>query len=284
MIEDFFKPELPENTIYHVGVSGGKDSGAVLLWMVHESGIPRHKINATFCDTGNEHEWTYQQIEILSKIHPIEILKPELDFYKLAQKKQRFPSTQARFCTYELKIKPSQDHIQYLCKSYDAVINVTGVRGSESEQRSKYLEWDYNGYLLVPSWRPLLKWSIKDVYQIHSKHGIPMNPLYEAGAERVGCFPCIMSKKHEIRNIADKFQNRIDLIRDWEQKIDSSFFSPGKTPKRFHSGKCLNKSGEEVTFPYIDDVVRWSMTGKRASGSYLDDEPEPISCTSGFCE
>lgn len=53
------KSELPEDTIYHVGVSGGKDSGAVLLWMVHKSGIPREKINATFCDTGNEHERTH---------------------------------------------------------------------------------------------------------------------------------------------------------------------------------------------------------------------------------
>ena len=54
-----------------VGISGGKDSGAVLLWLVYESGIPKHKINATFCDTGNEHEWTYQQVDMLSqKAHP----------------------------------------------------------------------------------------------------------------------------------------------------------------------------------------------------------------------
>jgi hypothetical protein len=30
--------------------------------------------------------------------------------------------------------------------------------------------------------------------------------------------------------------------------------------------------------------VRWSMTGKRAKGSYMDDPPEPITCVSGFCE
>lgn len=40
-------------TCYHVGISGGKDSGALLLWMVHESGIPADQIIATFCDTGN---------------------------------------------------------------------------------------------------------------------------------------------------------------------------------------------------------------------------------------
>ena len=96
--------------------------------MIHESGIPREKINATFADTGNEHEWTYEHIEMLSKaVHPIETLKPELDFFSLAQKKQRFPSSKARFCTYELKIKPSQDHIIYLRQAYDEVVNVSGL-------------------------------------------------------------------------------------------------------------------------------------------------------------
>lgn len=285
MIQDFFKPELPENTVYHVGISGGKDSGAVLLWLVYESGIPRHKINATFCDTGNEHEWTYEQVRLLSeKVHPIETIRPELTFYKLAERKQRFPSSQARFCTYELKIKPSQDHIAYLSQSYDAVVNVTGVRASESFERSSYLEWDYNGYLLVPSWRPLLQWSIKDVYSIHAKYNMPLNPLYSNGAERVGCFPCIMSKKHEIRNIAQRFPKRIEILSHWERKLDSSFFGPSKTPARFHSGSCVNRDGNTVTFPYIEDVVKWSMTGKRAKGSWEDDPPEPISCSSGFCE
>lgn len=285
MIADFFKPELPENTVYHVGISGGKDSGAVLLWLVYESGIPKYKINATFCDTGNEHEWTYQQVEMLSqKVHPIETLKPELDFYNLAKKKQRFPAPKSRFCTMELKIRPSQDHIVYLSKAYDAVVAVSGVRADESEDRSKYLEWDYSGQLLTLQWRPLIRWKYADVLAIHEKYGIPMNPLYEAGAERVGCFPCIMSKKHEIRNIANSFPDRIDLLQAKEVEIGSSFFAPNRTPKRFHSGSCIAKDGKTVTFPYINDVVRWSMTGKRAKGSYLDDPPEPISCSSGFCE
>lgn len=74
-MKNFFVPNIPENAIYHVGISGGKDSGAVLLWLVHESGIPRHQINATFCDTGNEHEHTYEQVRILhEQVHPIETL------------------------------------------------------------------------------------------------------------------------------------------------------------------------------------------------------------------
>lgn len=29
-------PEIKPNTVFHVGISGGKDSTAVLLWMIHD--------------------------------------------------------------------------------------------------------------------------------------------------------------------------------------------------------------------------------------------------------
>ena len=289
-MKDFFKPEIPADAIYHVGVSGGKDSGAVLLWMVHESGIPRHQINATFCDTGNEHEWTYEQVRILSeKVHPIETLKPKLDFYALAQKKKRFPSACARFCTQELKIYPSQDHIEYLQQAYSHVVAVSGVRSNESFERAKLLEWDYSGNLLTVQWRPLITWKIEDVIAIHQKYGIAMNRLYAAGAKRVGCFPCVMSNKAEIRNIAQNFPERIAIIENAEKVTRdagnySTFFARDKVPLRFRTEEMVTKDGEKMMICNIGDVVRWSMTGKRAQGSYLDDEPEPVSCSSGFCE
>lgn len=289
-MNNFFQPEIPASAIYHVGISGGKDSGAVLLWMVHESGIPRHQINATFCDTGNEHEWTYEQVRILSeRVHHVETLKPKLGFFDLAEKKKRFPSVRVRFCTQHLKIYPSQDHITYLKEAYPCVVAVSGVRSNESFERSKLLEWDFSGNLLTLQWRPLISWTLDDVIAIHARYGIPMNPLYEAGAQRVGCFPCIMSTKSEIRMIAKKFPDRIDMIRSAESRFNGngrigSFFARDKEPERFRSRQVTTASGEVMQVPDIDDVVRWSMTGKRAKGSYLDDEPEPISCSSGFCE
>lgn len=290
MIQDFFKPELPDNTIYHVGISGGKDSGAVLLWLVYESGIPKHKINATFCDTGNEHEWTYEQVEMLSqRVHPIETLKPDLDFYDLVRKKGVFPSARRRFCTEHLKIRPSQDHIAYLSKAYDAVVAVSGVRADESEDRSKYLEWDFSGQLLTLQWRPLIRWKYQNVLDIHNKYNIPMNPLYALGAERVGCYPCINSRKKEIRTIALNFPERIQRIEDLEEELwqsgkTPSFFHSAMIPERFRTRPFISKDGESMMVAKISDVVKWSMTGKGAKGSYMDDPPEPISCSSGFCE
>jgi hypothetical protein len=84
--------------------------------------------------------------------------------------------------------------------------------------------------------------------------------------------------------VAQNSPDRIEFISEKEKEIGSSFFPPNKTPSKFHSGTCTTKDGRTVTFPLIHDAVRWSMTGKRAKGSYLDDEPESVSCSSGFCE
>lgn len=284
------RDDLPDNVLFHVGVSGGKDSAALLIWMVRESGIPHHLINATFCDTGWEHEWTYAHLDMLrEKVFPIQTLKPELDFVGLVKKKGRFPSAKARFCTQSLKIYPSQDHILSLQQAGYHVIAVSGVRADESEARKLQPEWDYSGTLLCESWRPMIRWELEDVLAIHKKHGIPMNPLYALGAERVGCYPCINSVKKEVRGAALNFPDRITEIRELEAGMEeggnfSGFFHASKIPKRYRTKPFVTKSGDKFMVAKIDDVVRWSMTGKNAQGSYLDDPPEPISCSSGFCE
>lgn len=53
--------------VYHIGISGGKDSTALLLWMIYESGIPREQMIATFCDTQNEAKETYEHIVMLRR-------------------------------------------------------------------------------------------------------------------------------------------------------------------------------------------------------------------------
>ena len=73
--------------IYHLGVSGGKDSTAAMLWLVYESGWPTSRMIVTFCDTDNEDSLTYNYLALLSeRVFPIETVYPELGFYELALK------------------------------------------------------------------------------------------------------------------------------------------------------------------------------------------------------
>jgi 3'-phosphoadenosine 5'-phosphosulfate sulfotransferase (PAPS reductase)/FAD synthetase len=269
------------------------------LWLVKESGLPTDKIRATFCDIGNDHQWTLDHVKLLSEtVHPIETIRPELSFFELAEKKKRFPSAKARFCTEHLKIRPTAEHIEKMKAQGLKPIAVSGVRGDESIERSQLEEWDYSDALGTYSWRPLIKWTVEDVYAIHHRYNVPLNPLYKLGAQRVGCWPCIMSRKAEIRTIALNFPERIDEIRNAEQKFEqqngrySSFFARNAVPPRFRT-KEFTQDGVPVVDPEtnkpmliatIDDVVRWSLTGHRAKGSYLDEPETTRPCQSGFCE
>lgn len=282
--------------IYHVGVSGGKDSTALLLWMIHESGIPREEIIATFCDTQNEARETYDQIVLLSnKVFPIQWLETE-GFIQLAMRKGRFPSTKARFCTQELKLLPTKRFLEDLSNEFDPIISVSGVRRGESFERSKLTEWGnpLESYFGLKEWRPLIDWTIDDVLAIHEKYNIPLNPLYGMGATRVGCFPCINSNKREMSLLAEKFPERIAQIREWEKEFNnlngmSTFFPRKKVPMRFRSKTITTATGKPMKVCTIDDVVAWAKTGWRAAGNAPDlnglfryelEEMEPRLCLS----
>lgn len=278
--------------IVHCGISGGKDSQAAATWLVQDSGCPAGKVRLSFCDTGNEHEWTYEHIRQIEKWleTPIEWLKPELDFYQLAEKEKRFPSAKARFCTKHLKMEVTQNHLLTWMKEGANVLLVTGVRRAESAARSKLAEFDFDTYYACDVYRPLIDWSLEQVIEYLKSKGQYPNPLYGVGAQRVGCFPCVMSRKHEIRMVADKFPDRIDLIREAEIRIGASFFSINYVPKRFRR-TVFSRNGESWRVASIDDVVDWSHTG--AGGREYDSGPqmrfweeEAPTCanTSGACE
>jgi 3'-phosphoadenosine 5'-phosphosulfate sulfotransferase (PAPS reductase)/FAD synthetase len=282
--------------IYHVGISGGKDSGAALLFMVQESGIAREQIRATFCDTGNEAAETYDHVRMLAdRVHPIEWIKPPLNFYELAKKKKRFPSVKSRFCTQELKLKPTKTFIDELLRAGETVIAVNGVRGEESEARAKLSEWGdpVESYFGIKEWRPLLRWKLNDVIAIHRRYGVPMNPLYSMGAQRVGCLPCIMSRKSEIRNLAKRWPERIDLLRRQEKSGERfhSFFGPDKVPEIHRRQEIVTAGGEKIMVASIDDVVAWSRTSDRLhnNSQYAlffekDADAEVCPATMGACE
>ena len=272
--------------INHIGISGGKDSTALLLWAVHESGYPLDSIVASFCDTGNEAPETYDYIAMLSdRVHPIRTIKPPLDFWELAAKKSRFPSVKARFCTQALKIFPTQDYIKSLLLEGHTVLLHSGVRADESNERAKLAEREWDEYYATEVYRPLLRWTLADVWACLARYGIPRNPLYDLGARRVGCFPCIMSNKAEMRMIGKQFPERIEFLAAKEREINSSFFRADTTPEAFRRWSVTNKSGETWQVPSVRDVVDWANTS-RGGRQYEMDLDEGALCESnlGVCE
>jgi 3'-phosphoadenosine 5'-phosphosulfate sulfotransferase (PAPS reductase)/FAD synthetase len=289
--------------INYCGLSGGKDSSGTTLWLIHESGVPRESIRFTFCDTENEHRFVYEHVAMLSEYvvkhgcQPVVTLHPERGFMELARWKGRFPSRRARFCTQFLKVIPTREDVQSLIRNGHEVIVHSGVRAGESADRAKLVDRGFDDMFGCTVNRPLLRKSLEQVVAMHKTYGVPLNKLYSYGFKRVGCFPCINSNKSEIKLISIHFPERIDELRS--QELDpnfgrgiSTFFHAKTVPPRFRSRTVPTKDGRQVAICTIDDVVRWSHTGKgareRTPALFEDfyDDDKTLVCPSGagMCE
>jgi len=67
---------------------------------------------------------------------------------------------------------------------------ICGLRKDQSVSRffSKLVEWDANNGLIKIN--PLIKWTIKDVWDYIKSHNIPYNLLHDRGFPSIGCEPC----------------------------------------------------------------------------------------------
>lgn len=301
-----------------LSISGGKDSTAMLLLAIERG----EDFQCVFADTGHEHEVTYAYIDYLESKLGITIRRVRADFTKDIERKRgvvqtkwrnegvsdaiietalsilvptgnpfldmciwkgRFPSTTTRFCTDELKVTPINTQVVMpLVGAGHQVISWQGVRAEESSKRAALAEREELDFGVI-AYRPLLSWLVADVFDIHHRHGIKPNPLYQQGMGRVGCMPCIMCRKGELHEISKRFPEVIDRIRRWESVV-------GKASKR-QTGTFFGYRQEEVDAGTarvgIDAVVEWAKTGRggRQFGLFTDTEELP-SCASiyGLCD
>lgn len=305
---------MDKKTINLFGLSGGKDSTALWAWAIHESGYDRESIIGIFADTENEYDEVYEQISALCAfgqlygVKPIVILR-SMGFLELCIKKKRFPSARARFCTEELKIKPTLEFVKGLQAQGYEVVSHSGVRKNESFERSLMEEWGESAMLKCKERRPILDYKIEDVWAMHKKYGLPINPLYLTGRKRVGCKLCCMSNKRDVRITVKTRPEVIAQYREWEKIVsenrftvnkngshgNSCFFAASTVPMRQRTGEFFSgKRNQTFKVATIDDVARWSFTlrgGVQAGFEFMfDDEPifeiddAHAPCKSGYCE
>lgn len=180
-------------------------------------------------------------------------------FVRVALHKGIFPRRTGRWCTQELKAWPAKAYLATL----DNPVNVVGIRHEESAARAAMPEWEEDKYMDCDVWRPLIRWTLDDVIAIHARHGLTPNPLYLGTAVRVGCYPCIFSRKEEIRFIPPE---RVAVIRVLEERVKQASEmrlarrgeEPEKMPATFFQAEEALSDGS-YHWP-IDTVMEWART------------------------
>lgn len=201
-------------------------------------------------------------------------------FLDLCMWKGRFPSSQARFCTQYLKVIPIAEQVYFpLWDEGYHIISWQGIRAAESKKRAQMPEREMTpeGYEV---YRPILKWTARDVFDLHKKHGIDPNPLYTLGMTRVGCMPCIHVKKEELFEISRRFPEEIERIAEWEKIV-------AKVSRRGGASFLPAEEGDDRK--NIWGWVEWSKTsygGQQIDLLKMIELEEPPMCSSvyGLCE
>lgn len=306
-----------------VSMSGGKDSTATALLAIEQGVDPM----LAFSDTGHEHPSTYEYVDYLEQKLEIKIERCRADFSKDIERKRqvvqtkwrkdgvpeekieralavlqptgnpfldlciwkgRFPSTMARFCTEHLKIIPFNQQVLFpAIKKYGNVETWVGVRADESAARSKLpeREMDDTGAEIV---RPILTWTVEDVFEMHKRHSIEPNPLYKQGMGRVGCMPCVSCGKEELRQIGMRFPEEIERVSEWEAIVKEASKQGAATFFTLRAKDVEGLSMEEHDrLASIKAKVEWAKTS-RGGNQYdlIAVHEEPTMCHSiyGLCE
>jgi len=276
---------------YLVSISGGKDSQDCLNYIL--SRYPKERIIPYFCDTGWESEETYEHIKYLEKTLDIKIHTIKSDKYDgfedMCIKRKGFPSRIGRFCTEELKIFPAKKFIESYKKQGFNVVNVVGVRASESKSQKLKKPVIKNGVVwwitskrdcenmykssflgvlpkskkkarsfykkenAVTTFQPIVYWGEREVYEFNIKCRTKNNPLYAQGFTRVGCMPCINANTIELSLLKPSTIQRIDNL---EKAVQAT--TTNTRPVFFHKGGEL-KSFKEYRKKYNYNSLNFDL-------------------------
>ena len=211
-------------------------------------------------------------------------------FLDLCMLKGRFPTNRARFCTEWLKRDVIVEYVDSVIQDESRTVMVwQGVRRNESDKRkhAKKIERVAKGYY---NFRPLVDWTIEDVFRCIADHGLSANPLYQT-LGRVGCAPCIYATKGDVRLLAGSNPAVMDRVREWEKLVGQA---SKKGYAAFFQGKELagTKPGEVSDLVFwerhqIDGILKWAAKEgpflREDWGHAADDGPR---CGSemGLCE
>lgn len=177
-----------------LGISGGKDSAALAVWMRDKH--PELDIDYFFTDTGEELPEVY---EFLGRLEgylgkPIARLNPRRDFrFWLREYNHFLPSPQTRWCTRKLKLAPFEQWVKPWLAAGDKVFTYVAIRADE-DYREGYTAKADNLFVRLPFREAGI--DKPGVVDILESSGVGY-PKYYEWRSRSGCTFCFFQQKIE---------------------------------------------------------------------------------------
>jgi 3'-phosphoadenosine 5'-phosphosulfate sulfotransferase (PAPS reductase)/FAD synthetase len=196
-------------TRHVLGISGGKDSSALAIYMCDR--VP--EMEYFFCDTGAELPETYDYLNRLEAAlgKPIARLNSTRDFdHWLEVYQGTLPSPQMRWCTKNLKIKPLEAWV-----GDDDAVSYVAIRADEN--RLGYVSTKPNIRAVFPFREDGIDRAGVD--HILAEAGIGL-PAYYEWRTRSGCYFCFFQRKHEWVGLKDRHPELFDRAIEYEQKVN----------------------------------------------------------------
>ena len=218
-----------EKPVRHLlGISGGKDSAALAIYMRDK--VP--EMEYFFADTGAELPETLAFVDLMEDYlgKKITRINAGRDFaYYLKLNSNFLPTARSRWCTTNLKLKPFEEFV-----GNDSAISYVAIRADEP-YRTGYISTKPNITACYPFKEDGL--NIDDVKNILDESGLGM-PKYYEWRSRSGCYFCF-------------YQRRIEWIGLSERHPD--LFEKAKEFEAYHKNLGRNHSWTEGE--YLEDMV-----------------------------
>ena len=203
------KQHIGDRPTANVSFSGGKDSTAVLN-LARKAGVTK----AFFIDTGIELPETIAFVES----EGVDIIRRAGDFWSAAEKAGP-PGKDNRWCCKLLKLHP----LKLYLADVGPCVTVQGNRWYESWNRADLEETSQNpANPLQLNISPIRNWRALEVFLYLWWQKAAINPLYDKGLERIGCFLCpamLESEYEELRVMHPEYaQKWDDFVGTWAEK------------------------------------------------------------------
>ena len=194
-------------TRHILGLSGGKDSTALALYM--RDRVP--EMEYVFCDTDKELQETYDYLNRVEAFLGKKIIrlnaKAGFDHW-LDVFGGYLPSPQMRWCTKLLKLKPFEEYV-----GEEPVVSYVGIRADED--RVGYISTKDNIKAVFPFKDDGIDYA--GVMKILDDSGIGLPPYLNWGRTHSGCFFCFFQRPIEWVRLLENHPEQFEQAQSYEK-------------------------------------------------------------------